>query len=232
MVMPSVKPDPSPQPRRPYNSPERARRAAQTRARIITAAHELFLERGYFPTTVRAIAGAAGVAEKTVYLAFANKPALLDAVIDAAIADAQPTTPSTQEHTAGLDVGGEILHTFSQTAAAIMQRTARVLGIAESAATIDPELAETRERGHATMRKRFGVIAATLNARGALAPHISEGYAAATIYALVNDTTYLRLTEQYGWSAQEYAHWLERTLTTTLTHTPPPPGKPKPKTSR
>jgi AcrR family transcriptional regulator len=184
--MPTVKPDQSPPPRRPYNSPGRARRAAQTRARIITAAHELFLERGYFPTTVRAIAEAAGVAEKTVYLAFANKPALLDAVIDAAIADAQSTTPSTQQYPAGSDAAGEILHTFSQTAAAIMQRTARVLAIAESAATIDPELADTREHGHAAMRRRFEAIAATLNARGALASHISEAHAAATIYGLVH----------------------------------------------
>lgn len=230
MSMRHVKPDPRPQQRRPYNSPERTRRAQQTRTRIITAAHDLFLERGYFPTTMRAIAEAAGVAEKTVYLAFTNKPALLDAVIDAAITDAQRTTPATQDQLMRSDSANEILHAFSQTAAAIMERTARVLAIAESAATIDRELTEARERGHGAMRKRFEAIAATLNARGVLAPHISESHAAATIYAVVNDAVYLRLTEGCGWSVQEYAQWLEHLLTASLTRKPPSPGRRKPTT--
>jgi AcrR family transcriptional regulator len=220
MSSPDVKPDRRPRRRRPYNSPERQRGAAQTRARIVTAAHELFLERGYFPTTMRAIAEAAGVAEKTVYLVFTNKPALLDAVIDVAITNAQ-------DQPAPVDDAGETVHAFSQTAAAIMQRTARVLAIAESAATIDPELAESRERGHTAMRTRFETVAATLDASGALDPGVSQAQAAATIYALVNEAVYLRLTDGYGWNAQDYALWLEHVLTITLTITPPAPSRPE-----
>jgi AcrR family transcriptional regulator len=196
----------------------RVRRAAQTRARIVAAAHRLFLEQGYFPTTMRAIADAAGVAEKTLYLAFTNKPTLLDAVIDAAITDATaPSERPLSDPTADANAPTEILRAFAQSGAAIMERTARVLAIAEAAATIDPDLAVLRARGHNAMRQRFHRVAATLSAQGALAPHVSETHAEATIYALANDSVYLRLTDGYGWSAEDYAQWLATVLIATLT---------------
>jgi AcrR family transcriptional regulator len=214
----SVNPEPRRAHTRPYSSPARARRAAQTRARIIAAARRLFLEQGYFPTTMRAIADAAGVAEKTVYLAFTNKPTLLDAVIDAALSDATAASePPLSGPTASAGPPAEVLRAFARSAGAIMDRTARVLAIAEAAATIDPELAELRAHGHNAMRQRFHRVAATLHAQGVLAPLISETYAAATIYALANDSVYLRLTDGYGWSTEDYAHWLATVLIATLT---------------
>src|SRR5260370_17833852 len=60
-------------------------RAQATRRRIRDAARRLFVERGYVATTIEAIAGEAGVAVPTVYLAFGTKPALLAALL---------TTPS------------------------------------------------------------------------------------------------------------------------------------------
>ncbi len=190
----------------------------ETRAQIVTAAHKLFLERGYLPTTIRAVADAAGVAEKTVYLAFNNKAALLDGVIDAAISGGEQHARQTlQDQTTTLDAPPEILRAFSQTAAAIMEHTARVLSMAESAATIDPELADLGERGHVAMRQRFEGVAAALSAYGALAPGVSESHAAATIYALANDSVYLRLTDGYGWNSDDYADWLEHVLTAVLT---------------
>ncbi len=184
----------------------------------MAAARSLFLENGYFPTSIRAIAAAAGVAEQTVYLAFKNKAALLDAVIDAAIgATDQPVAFVTQREAVIASPPNEILTRFGQVGAGVMQRTARVLAMAEAAATVDPELARFRERGHTAMRAYFGQVAAALHAQGALAEGISEQQAAATIYALTNDSVYLRLVDGYGWSAQEYGRWLGHTLTAALT---------------
>ncbi len=202
----------------------------RTRGKIVAAAHDLFLRRGYFPTTMRAIADTAGVAEKTLYLAFSNKPALLDAVIDAALSDAQQrTSPSKRDQGTSSDDAVQTLRAFAQTAASIMEHTARVLAIAEAAATMDPELALLRDRGHAAMRQRFEGIAADLNARGALAPDLSEPDAASTIYAVANDAVYLRLIDGYGWSSQQFAHWLERVLTAALLH---PQTTPRPSRTR
>src|ERR1700730_12204147 len=55
-----------------------------TRRRIRDAARRLFVERGYVATTIEAIAGEAGVAVPTVYLAFGTKRALLAELLDIA----------------------------------------------------------------------------------------------------------------------------------------------------
>src|SRR5688500_12198635 len=67
---------------RRYHSPRRREQAAQTRAAILDAAEALFVREGYASTTMSAIATEAGVAQKTVYLAFETKSRLLRALWD------------------------------------------------------------------------------------------------------------------------------------------------------
>ena len=57
-------------PKRRYESPHRRQQAAATRLHILQAAQRLFEQQGYVATTMAAIAAEAGVALKTVYLAF------------------------------------------------------------------------------------------------------------------------------------------------------------------
>ncbi len=66
---------------RPYHSPLRQQRAADTRQRIARAAHELFAEHGFAGTTVASIAERAGVAAPTVYATFGSKGAVARAVL-------------------------------------------------------------------------------------------------------------------------------------------------------
>src|SRR5215218_9448037 len=73
--------------KRKYDATSRRAAAEATRHRICAAAEELFLRDGYARTSIRAVARAAGVAEAAVYLAFATKAALLDAVIVRATRD-------------------------------------------------------------------------------------------------------------------------------------------------
>ena len=68
--------------RRRYDSPRRREQAAATRAQILEAAERLFGRDGYVATTMAAVAAEAGVALKTVYLAFDTKPGLLRAIWD------------------------------------------------------------------------------------------------------------------------------------------------------
>ena len=65
----------------------RAEKAQQTHRRIVEAATRLFLERGYVPTTIEAIADAADVAVETVYARFRTKANLMVAVKDAAVTE-------------------------------------------------------------------------------------------------------------------------------------------------
>src|SRR5918996_3926252 len=66
--------------RRRYHSPRRRQQAAATRREILEAARLLFERDGYAATTMAAIAAEAGVALKTVYLAFETKSGLLRAL--------------------------------------------------------------------------------------------------------------------------------------------------------
>jgi len=69
-------------PRRSYHSPRRQQQAAATRQGILEAAQRLFERRGYPATTMEQVAAEAGVALKTVYVAFATKSGLLRALWD------------------------------------------------------------------------------------------------------------------------------------------------------
>src|SRR3954451_19017838 len=66
--------------KRRYDSPRRREQAAATRQEILQAAQRLFEEQGYSATTMAAIAAEAGVALKTVYVAFETKSGLLRAL--------------------------------------------------------------------------------------------------------------------------------------------------------
>src|SRR3954462_2095269 len=69
----------------------RAARTRATRRRIVDAAAELFIERGYGVTTLEQIATRAGVAVQTVYFHFGNKRSVLKQAVDmAAVGDDEP----------------------------------------------------------------------------------------------------------------------------------------------
>lgn len=66
--------------KRAYRAPRRQAQAEATRHAVLSAAHDLFLEKGYAATSIRAVAAAADVSEQTIYKAFGDKPSLLVAV--------------------------------------------------------------------------------------------------------------------------------------------------------
>ena len=68
------------QPQAPYDSPRRRSRPRRPGAQILDAAQRLFERQGYAATTMAAIAAEAGVALKTVYLAFETKSGVLRAL--------------------------------------------------------------------------------------------------------------------------------------------------------
>ena len=63
----------------------RRERSRRTRARIVQAASELFVDDGYVATTIDAIAERAEVATQTVYYVFGTKADILTAVLEASI---------------------------------------------------------------------------------------------------------------------------------------------------
>jgi AcrR family transcriptional regulator len=217
-----VKPsgEPAARPRRAYTSRKREQASLETRQRIRAAAEALFLQDGYVRTTTKAIAREAGVSEMTVFLAFNNKAALLSEIIRTTVRGDDDGTPvasraSWQEI---LDAPpDQILARFAQFNGAVQKRTARILAVAEAAATADEQLATRRDSAHAHIRADFTQVADALAGHRRLPRHLSATRAADVIYALTNPTTYLLLTDERGWTTEQYVDWLATTLKATLT---------------
>ena len=78
---------------RQYDSSRRQARAQESRAAVLRAALDRFLEQGYSSTTIAQIAGDADVSVETVYKTFGNKAGLLKAVFDVAVAGDDEPVP-------------------------------------------------------------------------------------------------------------------------------------------
>ncbi|MBO0836626.1 MAG: helix-turn-helix transcriptional regulator, partial [Actinobacteria bacterium] len=80
-------------PPRRYKSAIRDDQARRTRRRVLDAATEVFVRRGYAGATIRAVATGAGVSVPTVEALFGTKVRLLKAAIDVAIAGDDEPVP-------------------------------------------------------------------------------------------------------------------------------------------
>lgn len=198
--------------KRRYESPARRAAAEATREAICAAAEELFLRDGYARTSIKAVARAAGVAEATVYLAFPNKAALLDATILRAIR-ASGSEALSQVLEAEPP---ELLARLAAATAAVLHHAARLMAIGDSAAVMDAELRPRRDRAYAGVRAAMLAIAERLDAAGLLRPGLTPQAAADTLFAISSDSTYLRLVEDCGMAPEDYAAWLTATTRAVL----------------
>jgi AcrR family transcriptional regulator len=198
--------DVNPQRRREYHSPTRERRALATRRRIRLAAERLFLRDGYVPTTMTKIAAEAGVAEKTVYLAFPTKADLLSEIIRVGVrGDEDSASLTERQEWAEMRANRSVDRLLDQAAAggvALMARAARFLALGEASAAIDPQLAKLRDRGHQNIRSDMLELATAL---AAIDPRIDTERLAETLFAFAaNESPYLRLTDECDWTQQQY----------------------------
>jgi AcrR family transcriptional regulator len=212
--------DVNPQRRREYHSPTREQRALATRRRIRLAAERLFLRDGYLPTTMAKIAAEAGVAEKTVYLAFPTKADLLNEIIRVGVRGDEDSTPLSRRAEWGeMRTSRSVDRLLDQAAArnaALMARAAHFLALGEASATIDPQLAELRDRGHQNIHSDMRELATAL---AAIDPRIDPERLAETLFAFAaNESPYLRLTEECSWPQQQYAAALRAILAALVDH--------------
>lgn len=210
MVMSPVK--------REYDASSRRAAAEATRDRICAAAEERFLRDGYARTSIRTVAKAADVAEATMYLAFADKAALLDAVILRAVRD--NASESLDEIAAAL--AHEIIPRLASAASVLMARAGRLIALGESASLMDADLRQFREQARRRLRAAFRQIADRLDDADLL--RVDVQHAADMLYVINSESTYLRMTEDVGLPTDRYARWLTETLTAILLRPEPAPS--------
>lgn len=224
--MSDVKTDAGGSPRRRYHSPKRALAARERRRRMRAVAERLFMRDGYEPTTMLRIAAEAGVAERTLYLAYPSKAALLAEIIQVGVRGGEGDEPLTRrapwvEMLAATSVA-EVVARFAGGGAALMSRAARALWLGEANAASDPQLQQARQRGHANIRADMSEFATALSDRGALAPAVEVQHAAAILFAIcANETVFLRLTDECDWTPDQYAGLIDKLITALLLAPPP-----------
>lgn len=193
--------------------------AEETQRVIVEAAARLFVEQGYYGTSIGRIASEAGVAVQTIYNSIGSKGDVLSRVLDFAAAGEQAPVPVPQfmyEQAEREPDPRQIIAQLVEFWKGALPRTAPIFRVIREAAAIDPETAAL-ERARASQRLRNYSLAARLLAeRGALHPGLTIDQAAATIFAIGHPETYRTLVLDGDWDEGRWASWLRVTLEAAL----------------
>ena len=206
--------------KRKYDSSRRQAATRATKAQVVEAARELFVDQGYAATTISEIAKRSGTPEATLYRLFGSKRGVLKEVLDVAIGgdDEQVeyrNRPRVQAAFAAEDPG-ELLDAFAHLTRQVLQRSAAIHHVLVSSADADAEaaeqLAETRRQRHSGQSR----IVRALVGAGHLRDGLSPAAAADIVYAVMSPELFRILTVERGWSEARYERWLATTLRSQL----------------
>jgi AcrR family transcriptional regulator len=201
--------------KRPYDAGRRRAASAATRQRIVDAARELILSRGYRATTIGAVAELAEVNTDTIYQLIGRKPVLLRELIEQAI--------SGQDHAVVAEERAHIvamraepdpavkLTMYARVTRETHVRLAPLFVALRDAATTEPEAMgvwrEISDRRAVNMRK----LVSEIDDVGGLRPGLPIDDAADTVWATNSPDLFIMLTDERGWSPEHYERWLAAT---------------------
>src|SRR3954447_5468295 len=200
--------------RRRYDSSRRRAPAGATRGGILAAARRLF-ERDGYAATMEAIAAEAGVALKTVYVAFETKSGLLRALWNHLLRGGQDEVPIGEQRwyrelVAEPDPEGQLRMT-ARNSRLVKVRIAGVLEVIRSAAPLDSDIAGLWRRIQSDFHANQGVIVQSLQHKGALRPNVSAERATDILWTLNHPNLWQLLVDERGWTPEQYEAWLFET---------------------
>jgi AcrR family transcriptional regulator len=195
--------------RRSYRSPLRERRAAETRSAILAAADRFFMTKGWVGTGMRDVATAAGVATETLYGHFSSKRALLQEVVNIAlVGDTAPVAETERPEFAAIGRGSHKDRTAAaaRVVSEIYGRSAGLAKVIREAAATDEEIADMLRAARERQREDVSRVIELITGR---APTTLQRDG---IWALTSPEVYLLLTEDAGWTRDQYEAWMAETL--------------------
>ena len=211
-------------PRRRYDSPRRREQAEATRRDILAAAQRLFEAQGYAAATMAAIAAEAGVALKTVYVAFETKSGLLRALWHLLLRGDRDDVPVGEQpwFRAVVDEPDpeRQLRMTARNSRAVKQRAGALMEILRSAAPTDPEIATLWDRIQTDFHANQRAIVESLHEKGALRPDLDVGGAADILWTLNHPNVWQLLVGERGWTAERFEDWLIDALCSQLLRRP------------
>ncbi len=216
---PVVKAEATNRGKRRYDSPRRKVQAAATAEAILVGARRLFEADGYPATSVANVAAEAGVALKTVYVAYATKAQLLRSVWDVTLrgfADIpvaeQPWYRQVLEETDPV----RTLALNARNATVVKNRIGPLTKVIRDGAAADPDVRALWDLIQTDYHANQSRIVAKLAAANALRPGLHPDRASDILWALVHPDLWHLLVSERGWTDQEYRDWLTATSVTQL----------------
>ena len=196
---------------RPYESPRRREQAAATRRAILTAAQRLFEQQGYAATSVPAIADEAGVAVKTVYLAFDTKANLLRVLWENRLGGDEAGIPVKEQASyravlAEPDAERQ-LRMLAARSRAVKTRSGALMEVIRNATAVDAEIAALWDEIQTKLLDVQGSIVEQLYERGDLAAADLKS-ATDILWTLNHPSVWQLLVRERGWTAEQYEQWL------------------------
>ena len=198
-------------PKRSYLSSRRREQAIETRKVILEAAQRLFERQGYGTTTMNAIAAEAGVAFKTVYVAFETKSGVLHALWDVLLRGAEDAAP-----VGALPWYREVveepdpqrqLRLNARNSRMVKQRIGAVTGVIRGAAPLDPDIDKLWRRIQVSFYDNQRAIVATIATKNALRRDLDVTRATDILWALNHPDLWLLLVGERGWTPEAYEQW-------------------------
>jgi AcrR family transcriptional regulator len=202
--------------KRRYESPRRREQAAATRREILEAAQRLFESQGYAATPMSAIAAEAGVALKTVYVAFETKSGLLRALWHLLLRGDEADVPI-GERPWYREVLEEpdperALRMGAHNARLVKERAGALMLVIRNAADTDPDIEALWSRIQSDFYENQRTVVASLHKRKALRPGLGVDRAADIMWTLNHPDTWQLLVRERGWTPAEWERWFSDTV--------------------
>jgi AcrR family transcriptional regulator len=198
-------------PPRRYHSPLREEQAAATRTAVLDAAQRLFVRDGYPATSMQAIAAEAGVASKTVYLAFATKSGLLRAAWDRALKGDEDDAAVAQRewYREVLDEPDPArkLRLNARKSRVVKARIASLLEVIRNGAPVDADVAALGDLIQTDFYENQRAIVETIHRRRALRRGLDIATATDILWTLNHSDTWLLLVSRRGWTPERWEKW-------------------------
>jgi AcrR family transcriptional regulator len=184
---------------------------------VLAAARDLFITQGYGATTIDAIAARAGVSKPTVFSAVGNKPTVLSAVRDVAMAGDDEQVPI-----AGRPLAQRIraepdqrraVALVAELCTGIGRRYARIDAVLRGAAhSGEPELQELWQTSEDQRLTGARLWVGILTEKGPLRPGLEAATAVDLLWLYMSPDQYHRLVHVRGWSEERFQAWLTDTF--------------------
>lgn len=187
-------------------------RKAETERKILDAARRLFIADGYAATSLAAVADAAEVGSRTVYLRFGSKAELLKRTIDVAIVgDTEDVDLAHRDwhiRAGTAPTLRERVTAYAQGARQLMERAAPLIAAAVAAEANEPVIAEAARAGRAATQQHVAELWQRMRADGLLHPEADLDWIIGTVGPLAQADTYNLMVSTLGLDADGYQRWL------------------------